>query len=76
MDTITAAEYVALDRKPIVVYTYRQGAFLEGRRVQVGNAATMPPDWIQHGRSIALIAINGGKVYVTPETLLEVSDGR
>lgn len=79
MDTITAAEYVALERKPIVIYTSPDGSFFAGSKRRIGNAARVPPDWIQHGRNIALInADSGHKIYVTDDEILElegVGDG-
>lgn len=72
-NTISSLDYANLDRKPIVIYIIPQGSFFAGERVRIGNAALVPDDLIQHGRSIMLInAETGNKLYVKPDTSLEI----
>jgi hypothetical protein len=74
MDTLTAAEYAALDRKPIVIYTIPLGRLLAGDRVRIGNAQVVPQVlWADYGETVQLIkAETGHKLYVKPDTILEV----
>lgn len=71
--TITAAEYVALDRKPVVIYTYREGSVLAGETVRIGNAVMAPPEWVVGDSTIALITEAGYKVYVRPDAVLTLT---
>ena len=71
--TVTAAEYLAMNRKPIVLYTRREGSYFAGQKARVGNAVQVPGEWVQNGRSVQLInADTGNKIFVSPEEVLEV----
>lgn len=74
METITAAEYAALDRKPIAIYTIPLGSFFAGNRVRIGNAQVVPQVlWADYGETVQLIkADSGHKMYVKPEAVLEL----
>lgn len=74
METITAAEYAALDRKPIAIYTVPLGRLLAGNRVRIGNAQVVPQVlWADYGETVQLInADSGSRMYVKPEAILEL----